>query len=164
MGLDMYLYAERYIWSDEKQRSKEILDALDIDEEMVSGRGNIYVRVEVGYWRKANAIHNWFVEQVANGVDNCEENRVSLWQLKRLRDTCKTVLAARVNQGEPVTEGVSQEPKLLPVAEGFFFGSYKYDEYYYQSLENTVEIVDNCLALNECKTHRGLEFIYRASW
>ena len=26
----------------------------------------------VAYWRKANAIHRWFINNIADGVDNCE--------------------------------------------------------------------------------------------
>ena len=27
----------------------------------------------VGYWRKQNAIHNWFVENVQDGIDDCDQ-------------------------------------------------------------------------------------------
>lgn len=32
---------------------------------------------DVGYWRKANAIHAWFVKNVQGGVDNCQSHEVS---------------------------------------------------------------------------------------
>ena len=49
--------------------------------------------------------------------------------------------------------------KLLPVEGGFFFGGTAYDEWYYQDLEATKEIIENCLQLSE-----DWEFEYRASW
>ena len=44
---------------------------------------------EVMYWRKANAIHKWFVDNVQGGEDDCREYPVSNDQLIELRDTCK---------------------------------------------------------------------------
>lgn len=46
---------------------------------------------EVGYWRKANQIHNWFVENVQNGVDDCERYEVSEDDLQKLLTICKKV-------------------------------------------------------------------------
>ena len=30
------------------------------------------VSIQVGYWRKVNAIHNWFIENLTDGEDNCQ--------------------------------------------------------------------------------------------
>lgn len=45
-------------------------------------------------WRKANQIHNWFVQNVQNGKDECRTYRVTSAQLITLRDTCKKVIDA----------------------------------------------------------------------
>jgi len=31
----------------------------------------VTIELDYAYWRKANQIHNWFVENVKDGVDNC---------------------------------------------------------------------------------------------
>jgi hypothetical protein len=53
-----------------------------------------YVEEEVMYWRKANHIHNWFVDNVQDGIDNCATYYVSPDQLKVLLDTCERVIEA----------------------------------------------------------------------
>ena len=52
---------------------------------------------------------------------------------------------------------VSDDP-LAPTA-GFFFGSTEKDEWYYEGLLETIDIIDRALALND-----GWEIIYQASW
>lgn len=44
-------------------------------------------------WRKANQIHNWFVGNVQNGVDDCDAHEVSKEQLEDLLEICTNVLA-----------------------------------------------------------------------
>jgi hypothetical protein len=39
---------------------------------------------EVMYWRKANQIHKWFVDNVQDGVDDCKEYWVSEEKLQEL--------------------------------------------------------------------------------
>jgi hypothetical protein len=92
------------------------------------------LEVQVAYWRKANHIHKWFVDHVQNGNDDCEEYRVSRDQLQLLLDNCKLVL---MNKEEAKT--------LLPRQEGFFFGSYEYDEFYWQDIQDTIDQLEKIL-------------------
>ena len=39
---------------------------------------------ETGYWRKANHIHQWFVENIQDGNDDCREYYVPRERLKEL--------------------------------------------------------------------------------
>jgi hypothetical protein len=39
--------------------------------------------------------------------------------------------------------------ELLPTASGFFFGNNDYNEYYYQDLLDTKEIIENALNLDK---------------
>lgn len=48
---------------------------------------------EIGYWRKANAIHRWFVENVQNGEDDCRDYFVTKEQLTELLNLVNQVLA-----------------------------------------------------------------------
>ena len=107
------------------------------------------LEVQVAYWRKANQIHKWFVDHVQNGVDNCEEYYVSRDQLQLLLDTCKIVLIDK--------EEASQ---LLPVQEGFFFGSYEYNEYYFSDIKDTIEQLEKVLT----EYPEEWSFKYQSSW
>ena len=105
---------------------------------------------DVGYWRKANAIHKWFVDNVQDGVDNCAEYVVYKSQLELLRDTCKRVL-----------EDHSLAEELLPTESGFFFGSTEYNKWYFDDLETTVDIIDKVLAETDFYNY---DITYQSSW
>jgi hypothetical protein len=147
MGLDMYLNAERYLWGHEdgdKQISENIgqLVGLPTDGKVKT------ITVEAGYWRKSNQIHNWFVANVQEGKDECQEAYVSREQLTELREVCQKVL-----------DDNELAEKLLPTASGFFFGGTEYDHWYFNDLEETIKIIDNALAMPE-----QWDFNYRSSW
>lgn len=93
-------------------------------------------QVEAGEWRKVNQIHNWFVENVQSGEDDCGEYEVERWQLARLKSLCEQVLA------DP-----TKAEELLPTTVGFFFGGTEYDDYYQEGLRDTVVILNRCLAM-----------------
>jgi hypothetical protein len=103
---------------------------------------------EALYWRKANAIHAWFVKNVQNDVDDCGNYYVDRDQLQALRDLCKEVLADQ-----------SKASELLPSQSGFFFGGVDYDEWYFADLERTVKEIDEVLAWPA-----DWEFEYHSSW
>jgi hypothetical protein len=147
MGLDMYLNAERYLWGHEegdKQISENIgqLIGLPTDGKVKT------ITVEAGYWRKSNQIHNWFVANVQEGKDECQESCVSREQLKELREVCQKVL-----------DNNELAEQLLPTKEGFFFGGKDYDQSYFDDLKETIEVIDNALAMPE-----QWDFNYRSSW
>lgn len=119
----------------------------------------------IAYWRKANAIHNWFVENVQNGIDDCDNYEVDEYDLRRLLDTVNTVLeSSKLVDGKvyagttwtrggvtvnwkdgKVIEGSSVAKELLPTCSGFFFGGTEYDEWYYKNLEYTKERIEEIL-------------------
>lgn len=156
MGLDMYLTGKRYMSKmfreddDKKQAAIQELFPELADKKGRWGDDSPVkeVQIEAGYWRKANAIHGWFVKNVQGGEDECRPHYVSREQLEELKTLCRRVLDFKHMANE-----------LLPVTSGFFFGSDKYDEYYFQDLEQTVRIIDDCLALP-----KDWEFEYRSSW
>lgn len=88
----------------------------------------------VGYWRKANQIHNWMVENVQDGVDDCNSYEISKEQLEELLSICK-----KISKNHSLAE------KLLPTTRGFFFGSCEYDDYYFCDIDNTIEIIEKVL-------------------
>jgi hypothetical protein len=153
MGLDMYLTRKTYVkqWSHQKPEDQfevtitkggKPYDVIDI-----SNVTNI--EEEVGYWRKQNQIHRWFVENVQNGVDNCGEYSVSKSELETLRNICKEV-----------SNDHSKADELLPSASGFFFGNTDYDEWYYDGVESTIEILDKILS----ESDGNQDIYYSSSW
>ena len=143
MGLDMYLSAKRYIWNKEAEGVE--VNGVDIPAPLKLNE----LGCRAAYWRKANQIHGWFVENVQGGEDNCRPFDVTREDLEALIDACRKVLANRELAEE-----------LLPPDEGFFFGGYEYDEYYFDELTRTADELGVLLeALDD-----SWSFEYQASW
>lgn len=151
MGLDMYLQAERFVseYFDpaDKERSAKVQELFP---ELAVGKIT-KIRAEVGYWRKANAIHNWFVKNIQDGVDDCGDYYVDKEKLEELLELVEKVLSSR--NKKDVAESV------LPPVAGFFFGSTDVDEYYYEDMEQTKEILIRAINLPPT-----LELYYHSSW
>ena len=140
MGLDMYLDLKRYYWHGEEAPTvNEAPDGFRVK----------YVVLEAAYWRMANAIHQWFVDNVQGGEDDCHTYQVDRGIAERLVEVCKQVL-----------DDHSKAPELLPTTDGFFFGSTEYDESYFQDLKDTIIQIKD--ALN--KTSKEWFFEYHSSW
>jgi hypothetical protein len=149
MGLDMYLTAKRYV-SEYNELDKVVsTEIMRHFPELTALQTVQEISVRVGYWRKANAIHKWFVDHVQEGKDNCGNYDVSRDQLTTLRDVCVRV--------RDWPGGLAAEQ--LPTANGFFFGGTDYDEWYFRDVDNTIEIIDKCLQLPT-----SWDFEYRSSW
>lgn len=147
MGLDMYLNAKRFLWFNEDELKDKLTSNFpELGEAKVK-----QIEAEVGYWRKANAIHKWFVDNVQDGEDDCSNYDVSNETLKELLDIVNEVLANKKKASE-----------LLPNTTGFFFGSQDYDEYYFQDLEYTKKLIEGILASDLGK--KGWYLEYHSSW
>ena len=149
MGLDMCLNAKRHLWSwsdesEDKNIASEIQKIANIPENF-----NVKeITVEAAYWRKANQIHRWFVHNVQEGTDDCGTYYVGRQNLIDLRDLCKKVI-----------ENKDLAPTELPTESGFFFGSTTYDDWYYNDLAETIDMLDKALSLG-----KGWDFEYHSSW
>lgn len=154
MGLDMYLsnkvYLSKYSDPADSQRIEQINEVFGIEGDEEADYGAKQVEFRVGYWRKANAIHAWFVKNIQDGVDECQESWVAPEQLVELVDTCKKVL-----------EKPKLASELLPPQSGFFFGGTDIDEWYMQDLKNTIAMLEK--ALSDPALKKG-NFYYQASW
>jgi hypothetical protein len=152
MGLDMYLYKKTYIWSgdyiNEEVRQEVIVNKGGQRDPNIKSDRIRYVVEEVGYWRKANAIHNWFVENVQEAKDDCRTYTVARDQLLDLLYACNKVVSSEDNA-----------PNELPTLSGFFYGGTEYDEYYLKTVKDTITILEDCLT-DESADY----FEYRASW
>lgn len=177
MGLDMYLEARKYVsqidW--DKVPKRDINDPEPIDyklyqTEAYSALSSIFperltqysdsgstVSINIGYWRKANQIHGWFVREVQEGEDDCRSYVVPREKLVELQTIVQKVL-----------DGTKEDAKeLLPVTSGFFFGNYDeddgYDEWYYEQLRHTDKMLT--AILEEVKEGEfEYEIYYQSSW
>lgn len=136
---------------------------------------------ELAYWRKANQIHKWFVDNVQNGTDDCGEYLVSKEQIQKLLDTCKyladkiILIDDEINNGQRFVNGKWEDIKVkgkkivnkdlcektLPTESGFFFGSTEYDEYYYEDIMDTIKQLTEILNDDRLDEY---DLIYMSSW
>ena len=158
MGLDMYLYAKNSFIDKEWQKEddarrlthRELVKTLDCDKFICkSNLGSIVTSVEVAYWRKANGIHQWFVDKCQDGNDDCRAAYVSRDKLTELLNICKQITADN-----------SLAEELLPTQGGFFFGSTEYDEWYFNDIKTTISELESVLA----DTPEEWWFEYQSSW
>jgi len=147
MGLDMYLHAHKYYsgasWSSETEvrKHKSLMRLTGAGKFSTEKPPSIEVKVEVAYWRKAQTIHNWFVQHVQGGDDNCEEHRMRREQLEELVETCKGAIKSATVAAETLPAGY-------------------YDSYYRQALIDTVKKLELVLK----NTPDDWDFSYRSSW
>ena len=176
MGLDMYLYRKQMGKPEVEGETREQWEGR---RKELTETEKDYCLVEVGYWRKANQIHKWFVDNVQNGEDDNKLYEVSRKQLGSLLETTKTVLDSTrlvpgiVSNGQnlengkwvdikekgKIMENSTVAEKLLPTCEGFFFGHYDYDAYYWAQLHETVATLEGFLTTEPDHT-----FYYQSSW
>lgn len=154
MGLDQYLYRRHYVeqWdhiAPEKQFSVTVTQGGE-PYEAIDPKRVTFVTETICYWRKANEIHRWFVDNVQDGNDDCREYYVTREQLEELLVIVEAVL-----------EDPSQAAELLPTQPGFFFGSTDYDDWYFENLKHTKTMLRE--ALDRPKALMS-DYFYRASW
>lgn len=184
MGLDMYLDKHTYVKNWKHTESKDRHSVLvkkggKVLKDIKSNRVKNVVE-EIAYWRKANAIHNYFVDVVRGGeYDNGDDMSVSEEDLKDLLDRCEKVLKAsklvrgKIQNGTSFKNGKSTPimedgkyikdstvaKELLPCVDGFFFGGTEYNEYYYTDIKNTRDML-----VKELKNVGGGDYYYNANW
>jgi hypothetical protein len=190
MGLDSYLYrtkkvegleAEDYEAVDNAVSDVDINNFVNIEKtmepddynpafaelnEVVKLRGKyskwLSIFDDIGYWRKANAIHNFFVQETQGGDDECQVSIIPKEVLEDLLDRCKRVLKLKkiyLNDGI-IKDGVGVE-EILPTKSGFFFGGTEFDEWYFQDIADTKKLITKVLKDTDFDTQ---VICYRASW
>lgn len=153
MGLDMYMWKRQRAG---QYGAKKITVKVDTEmpdntvkhEEFTVPSPNscsTYILLPFAYWRKANAIHRWVLEQTEQMEDTCQQIYLSGNDLLALKDTIQKVI-----------DDLSLAPELLPTQEGCFFGSTEYGEDYLVDLKDTLDYLKD--------VEPDDEFIYQASW
>lgn len=185
MGLDMYLYRRRYVknWDHYKPEDRTKV-TLTIGGKRIKLVNPSYVTEEVGYWRKANAIHKFFCD-LDGGKDECQEINVERSDLRELADRCRRILLSAKTEPRKVVTGThhsrgvttaiveevgvlvdtSLAEELLPTQEGFFFGGTEYGEWYLDDLRETIKIIEALPDVaNDEYDRNGGDYYYEASW
>ena len=182
MGLDMYLDKEIYIGAEyEHNHIHGTIDLFSGDKKIDVDLSKVSTITErSAYWRKANAIHNWFVDNVQEGKDDCGRHYVSRDDMQNLLDTINKVLESIVLEDGELVNGYSFQngketpmiekgkvikdssvaEQLLPSASGSFFGNTDYNEWYVDDLKYTKEVLESILAKEEDKG----SYYYQSSW
>lgn len=118
---------------------------------------------EVMYWRKANQINRWFEEKIfGEEVANCTDYEVDIFDLQELVIDATEVLSL-LDKAEKIYDeeypeyyvfnGYNEEVlSIMPPGEGFFFGSYEIDRWYYEKLETTVKEIQNLIDISPAST------------
>jgi hypothetical protein len=159
MGLDMYLTkktsVKNYAWdAKEKKKFKVTIRKGGEDIPHIKKERITAIEEDIMYWRKANAIHDWFVKNCQEGNDDCRTAYVSEEQIKELLELLKQVIQNKHNL-ELVAE-------LLPTTQGFFFGGTDYDDYYFDVIENTIKVLQEEIDAMSDETY--FDYYYHSSW
>jgi hypothetical protein len=181
MGLDMYLEKAK---KQENKTFKEVTKRIEnLSYEMWKSS-----REEVMYWRKANQIHNWFVLNIQNGIDDCGNYEITKEALETLLQQCKLVdeefkkaikVEGMVKNGATysrekgkwedimekgiVFENLDTEKilELLPPTSGFFFGNTDINQWYYAQIIETIKSLEKALKETDFENYHVW---YNSSW
>ena len=109
---------------------------------------------QLGYWRKANQIRQWFVDHAGYPeTGNCIDFQISDYTLEELYNTCREVLAHPEKAEE-----------LLPSSSGFFFGGTEYNEWYFEQVKETADMIDNIFLNDLVDWDKDGSVIYSEWW
>lgn len=150
MGLEMYLEAKRYVAPSDtltEPMRRAIGAAIGYvppkekpgqDPSLLEVSG---VTVRVGYWRKCDALHQWFVSNVQAGINDCRPAFVSVDILIELEEKLEPVGDDPASASEHFTADVDE---MLEEGE----------------VDYTLSILHHAKRLQA----QGWDIYYRASW
>lgn len=158
MGLDMYLKRKVYYGLNyEHNRTKEtkiIINDVIIDHTKLEE-----ISFEAGYWRKFNALHNYFVENHQDGIDDCKEYYINKEDLQKIITLCEEDMEYlnTLEVKDDIYLNVDKDKLNLKPIDGFFFGSTEIDTWHYNKLKNTIRQLTKALTIEG-------DFYYQSSW
>ena len=161
MGLDMYLRKRTYVknWDHMGPEARHTVTITGPRAAHIRPERITYIEEEVAYWRKANAIHQWFVDVCQDGVDECQETYVTRQNLETLRDLCAELIT--LHETDPAAAHERAVEDLSPQS-GCFFGSTDIDEYYWEDVRETATMLTTLL--NETAPEDDEGYVYQSSW
>lgn len=150
MGLDMYLYLEKYESKFEDDEDFYPSEFAKLRKDVA--KRNFLSKVtsyQVGYWRQARAIHKWFVSQTDVVLFNGDKIYISIEQLEDLLDRCNKILSNHDMAKELL-------PLYVPA-----HGGVEFDEHYFYELQYTKELLEEVI---EIAKKGDYEICYGADW
>lgn len=188
MGLDMYLTKKVEVHKKGTTFYSLISRGAELDEGVEPSKFFIEddnERIEISadfigfdldkiYWRKANAIHNWFVTHIQNDEDDCKPYILYEEKIIELRDVCKSIIEEEEEHGRD--KAIELADELLPTSDGFSFGdiSYvdlgdtSYNDYYFDTVKETYDEIVRIIKTDEMASGKGyvthIFYEYRSSW
>ncbi len=155
MGLYMYLSKRTYIGAEYEHRNVKGVISITVNERPLDIKFNRVNEIieRVGYWRKANAIHNWFVTNCQGGEDDCGDYEIEWSKFMLLKENCEKVLTDH-----------SLSETLLPPKAGFFFGSTALNDDYFQDIKDTIEIINALISEKGDEKYFSGSLFYSSSW
>jgi hypothetical protein len=159
MGLDMYIFLVKKtkhtidelheLDREPNPNDPKIVEFLPLDQPYPDTFKDYYtIFHQVAYWRKFNALHNWFVTHVQVGIDNCAHYELD-------KDVLIDLLETLLN-----TKSENDPSEMMPVS-GFFFGSTDVDEYYWERIEKAIDEISNLIDNTNWDKER---LFYTSSW
>ena len=119
MGLDMYMIRAKKLRKNDAEYNKLVIETSE----------------EVAYWRKANQIRKWIVDNCGYDTDsNCEYFLITKEQLEKLKEDLNAIIKDN-----------SLAEKLFPTEGKFFFGSTEYDDWYFDKLKESKKKISEIL-------------------
>ena len=187
MGLDMFLTRKTYVknWDympeEKKHKFSITVDGKEVD--YINKDKISYIEEDVAYWRKANQVHQWFVDNVQDGRDDCGTYRVSIDQIKSLVEICEKISESLKNSEKEEKEVVvgwyngkektgkisvykdtSVVEELLPPQQGFFFGSTEIGDMYLEDIEITISQLKPLIDKESDNNKYFSDYYYHSSW
>jgi hypothetical protein len=104
---------------------------------------------EVAYWRKFNALHKWFVDNVQDGIDECQRSR------RLTKDDFENVLYVL----KAIRKNPKTAPEMMPTSSGFFFGDTTYDNYFMEDVKHAIKTFELL-----CERVERDNLYYQSSW
>lgn len=115
MGLDSYLYKKHYVGADYAHNNAKVnIDVTLAGKKLMVNPHRVSTIVEkVARWWNYYPIHDWFVANVQDYEDDCNEHDVCKEQLEELLDTINSILDNKNLAKEllPVNEADDMHPK-----------------------------------------------------
>ena len=151
-------YYRRLAMSAKSEKVKQyIIQTGDNEEDSRFNSGE----TEVGYWRKANPIHKWMVDNIQDGQDECRPHVVSKSNLLQLKLICEMAMECFTESGVLKPNMLYLLREILPALRGLFFGELEYNADYWEDVKMTIEIIDNVIKDTDWKNEI---IFYYSSW
>ena len=152
MGLDMYLFVEKYESKFKKDKNPCELYPQELrslaKKHLEVNFLSVHSKYQIGYWRKFYPLHHWFVNY-SHEEDYCQEIIIYRENLQELLKHLKQVKSVKdlFNVLDPnATTHIEND----------------WESYYLECLQYTIKLFERVLRF--INKHDDYEIIYKASW